>query len=229
VAVKIKLKRLGKIHAPQYRIVVADSRTARNGRAIEELGIYQPMDNPSVIKVDSERIQYWLGVGAQPTEAVTAILKVTGDWQKFKGLPGEEGTLQVAEPKPNKVMVFEAAVAEAAKAPKSSPKAKLEKAVEAVAVAEVVEVVAEEAAAEAVVADIVAEEAVAEAVEARAIAEEAEAEAEAAEALAAEAVVEAVEAEAIAEEAVVEAVVADAVADEAVAEAVEAVADEAQA
>ena len=100
MAVKIKLKRLGKIHAPQYRIVVADSRTARNGRAIEELGIYQPMDNPSVIKVDSDRVQYWLGVGAQPTDAVTAILKVTGDWQKFKGLPGAEGTLEVAPPKP---------------------------------------------------------------------------------------------------------------------------------
>ena len=95
MAVKIKLKRLGKIHAPQYRIVVADSRTARNGRAIEEIGIYQPMDNPSVIKVDSERVQYWLGVGAQPTEAVAAILKVTGDWQKFKGLPGAEGGLGV--------------------------------------------------------------------------------------------------------------------------------------
>jgi small subunit ribosomal protein S16 len=132
VAVKIKLKRLGKIHAPQYRIVVADARTARNGRAIEELGIYQPMDNPSIIKVDSDRIQYWLGVGAQPTEAVTAILKVTGDWQKFKGLPGAEGTLEVAAPKPNKTLLFEAAVQEAAKAPKAAPRPKLEKAVETV-------------------------------------------------------------------------------------------------
>ena len=106
MAVKIKLKRLGKIHAPQYRIVIADSRTARNGRAIEEIGVYQPMTNPSLIQVDSERVQYWLSVGAQPTEAVAAILKVTGDWQKFKGLPGAEGTLEVAAPKTNKVLQF---------------------------------------------------------------------------------------------------------------------------
>ena len=119
MAVKIKLKRIGKIHAPQYRIVVADARTARNGRAIEEIGIYQPMNDPSIIKVNSERAQYWLGVGAQPTSAVTAILKVTGDWQTFKGLPGTEGTLRVAEPKVAKVLVFEAAVQEAAKEPKT--------------------------------------------------------------------------------------------------------------
>ena len=130
MAVKIKLKRLGKIHAPQYRIVVADSRTARNGRAIEEIGIYQPMDNPSVIKLDSERVQYWLGVGAQPTEPVMAILKVTGDWQKFKGLPGAEGTLEVAAPKASKLVAYEAAVQEAANEPKSKPKPKLEQAVE---------------------------------------------------------------------------------------------------
>lgn len=123
MAVKIKLKRVGKIHAPQYRIVVADSRTARNGRAIEEIGIYQPVQNPSLIQVKSDRAQYWLGVGAQPTEAVMAILKVTGDWQKFKGLPGAEGTLQVAEPKPNKVLAYEAAVTEAASEPKK-PKVK---------------------------------------------------------------------------------------------------------
>jgi small subunit ribosomal protein S16 len=122
VAVKIKLKRLGKVHAPQYRIVVADSRTARDGRAIEEVGIYQPMENPSVIKVDSARVQYWLGVGAQPTDAVAAILKVTGDWQRFKGLPGAEGTLQVAEPKVAKTVVFEAAVKEAANEPKTPQK-----------------------------------------------------------------------------------------------------------
>ena len=102
MAVKIRLKRLGKIRAPYYRIVVADSRTKRDGRAIEEIGIYQPMSDPSVIKVDSARVQYWLGVGAQPTESVTAILKVTGDWQKFKGLPGAEGTLRVAAPKVRK-------------------------------------------------------------------------------------------------------------------------------
>ncbi len=133
MAVKIKLKRLGKIHAPQYRIVIADSRTARNGRAIEEIGIYQPMDNPSVIRVDSERVQYWLGVGAQPTEAVAAILRVTGDWQKFKGLPGAEGTLQVAEPKPSKSIAFAAAAQEAAAEPKT-PAKKVKAVVEEVAV-----------------------------------------------------------------------------------------------
>ena len=164
MAVKIKLKRLGKIHAPQYRIVVADSRTARNGRAIEELGIYQPMDNPSVIKVDSDRVQYWLGVGAQPTEAVTAILKVTGDWQKFKGLPGAEGTLEVAPPKPSKTVAFEAAIQAAANEPKSKPKPKLETPVEAPAAEAVAEdVVTEEvAAAEETVAEAVAETAAAE-------------------------------------------------------------------
>jgi small subunit ribosomal protein S16 len=226
VAVKIKLKRLGKIHAPQYRIVVADSRTARNGRAIEEIGVYQPMDNPSIIRVDSERVQYWLGVGAQPTEAVAAILKVTGDWQKFKGLPGAEGTLQVAEPKQSKVIAFEAAVQEAAKAPKATARPKLEKAVEAVVVAEVADEIADEAVAEAVVADVVAEEAVIEAAEAREIAEEALAEAVEAEVAAEEAVAEAVEAEAVAEVAVAESEVADVVAEEAVVEAIASTADE---
>ena len=86
MAVKIKLQRLGKIRTPEYRIVVADARTRRSGKVIENLGIYQPKNDPSVIKVDSDRVQYWLGVGAQPTEPVEAILKVTGDWQKFKGL-----------------------------------------------------------------------------------------------------------------------------------------------
>ena len=85
MAVKIKLKRIGKMHEPHYRFVVADARTARGGRAIEEIGQYHPIHDPSVISVDSQRVQYWLGVGAQPTEAVAAILKVTGDWQKFKG------------------------------------------------------------------------------------------------------------------------------------------------
>jgi small subunit ribosomal protein S16 len=99
VAVKIRLKRMGKIRAPHYRIVVADSRTKRDGRAIEEIGRYQPTYDPSVIEVDSERAQYWLGVGAQPTEQVLALLKITGDWQKHKGLPGAEGTLRVAEKK----------------------------------------------------------------------------------------------------------------------------------
>jgi len=163
VAVKIKLKRLGKTHAPQYRIVVADARTARNGRAIEEVGIYQPLQNPSLIKVDSERVQYWLGVGAQPTEAVAAILKVTGDWQKFKGLPGAEGTLQVAEPKASKLIAFEAAVADAANEPKAVKKPKLDAPAAAPAEAAVEEAVEQEAAAEAVVEAVVAAE-VAEAV-----------------------------------------------------------------
>ena len=119
VAVKIKLKRMGKIRAPYYRIVVADARTKRDGRAIEEIGKYHPTEDPSLIEVDSERAQYWLGVGAQPTEPVAAILKVTGDWQKFKGLPGAEGTLRVAEPKADKKTVFEAAAKESAGEPKA--------------------------------------------------------------------------------------------------------------
>jgi small subunit ribosomal protein S16 len=127
VAVKIRLKRLGKIRAPYYRIVVADSRTKRDGRAIEEIGKYHPTENPSFIEVNSDRAQYWLGVGAQPTEQVLAILKITGDWQKFKGLPGAEGTLQVAAPKVDKKAVFEAAAKETlgeAKDGATTPKAK---------------------------------------------------------------------------------------------------------
>ncbi|OUC76922.1 30S ribosomal protein S16 [Gordonia lacunae] len=113
MAVKIKLTRLGKIRNPQYRIVVADARTRRNGRVIETIGKYHPKEEPSLIEVDSERAQYWLGVGAQPTEPVAAILKVTGDWQKFKGLPGAEGTLKTAEAKPSKLDLFNAALAAA--------------------------------------------------------------------------------------------------------------------
>ena len=109
MAVKIRLKRLGKIRAPYYRIVVADSRTKRDGRAIEEIGKYHPTHEPSVIEVNSERAQYWLGVGAQPTEQVRAILKVTGDWQRFKGLPGAEGTLKVADRKVDDRSGFEQA------------------------------------------------------------------------------------------------------------------------
>jgi len=105
--------RLGKIRTPHYRIVVADARTARNSRAIEEIGRYNPGSEPSFIQVDSARAQYWLGVGAQPTEAVEAILKITGDWQKHKGLPGQEGTLRVAAEKPHKRVAYEAAVKEA--------------------------------------------------------------------------------------------------------------------
>ena len=118
MAVKIKLMRMGKIRAPYYRIVVADARTKRDGRAIEEIGKYHPTQEPSLIEVDSERAQYWLSVGAQPTEPVAAILKVTGDWQKFKGLPGQEGTLRVAEPKTDKKTIFEAAAKESAGEPK---------------------------------------------------------------------------------------------------------------
>lgn len=117
MAVKIKLQRLGKIRTAQYRVVVADARTRRNGAVIENLGIYQPKEEPSIIKIDSERVQYWLGVGAQPTEPVLALLKVTGDWQKFKGIEGAEGTLKVAEPKPSKLDLFNQALAEAAEGP----------------------------------------------------------------------------------------------------------------
>jgi small subunit ribosomal protein S16 len=99
VAVKIRLKRLGKIRAPYYRIVVADARTKRDGRVIEEIGQYHPTEEPSLIKVDSERAQYWLGVGAQPTEQVAALLKLTGDWGKYKGDPNAVSTVKVKEPK----------------------------------------------------------------------------------------------------------------------------------
>ena len=113
MAVKIKLKRLGKVRNPQYRIVVADSRTARNGRAIEEIGLYHPKEEPSRIEINSERAQHWLAVGAQPTEVVEALLKVTGDWQKAKGLPGSEGTLKPQPVKADKRVAYEAAVKEA--------------------------------------------------------------------------------------------------------------------
>ncbi|WP_431948176.1 30S ribosomal protein S16 [Actinacidiphila sp. bgisy167] len=117
MAVKIKLKRLGKIRSPHYRIVVADSRTRRDGRAIEEIGLYHPVQNPSRIEVDAERVAYWLGVGAQPTEPVLAILKKTGDWQKFKGEPAP-APLLVAEPKADKRALFEAAAKDAGDEPK---------------------------------------------------------------------------------------------------------------
>ena len=117
MAVKIKLQRMGKIRTPHYRVVVADARTRRSGKVIENLGIYEPKANPSVIRIDSERAQYWLGVGAQPTDPVLALLKITGDWQKFKGLPGAAGTLEVAPEKPSKLDLFNAALAEANEAP----------------------------------------------------------------------------------------------------------------
>ncbi|MGY4100541.1 30S ribosomal protein S16 [Nocardia sp. R16R-3T] len=113
MAVRIKLTRLGKIRNPQYRVVIADARTRRDGRAIESVGKYHPKEEPSLIEIDSERVQYWLGVGAQPTEAVQRLLEITGDWQKFKGLPGAEGTLKVKPAKPSKLDLFNAALAAA--------------------------------------------------------------------------------------------------------------------
>src|SRR3954470_1189105 len=110
--------RLGKMREPHYRIVVADARTKRDGRSIETIGEYHPKSDPSVIKVDGERAAYWLGVGAQPSDAVAALLKVTGDWQKFKGLPGTEGTLRTKEPKRDKQELFNEALKDAANEPK---------------------------------------------------------------------------------------------------------------
>ncbi|MCV7379545.1 30S ribosomal protein S16 [Mycobacterium alsense] len=117
MAVKIKLTRLGKIRNPQYRIAVADARTRRDGRAIEIIGRYHPKEDPSLIEINSERAQYWLSVGAQPTEPVRKLLQITGDWQKFKGLPGAEGRLKVKPAKPSKLELFNAALAEADGAP----------------------------------------------------------------------------------------------------------------
>ena len=119
MAVKIRLKRLGKIRSPHYRIVVMDARAKRDGRAIEEIGIYHPKNDPSVIEVKSERAQYWLGVGAQPTEAVVALFKRTGDWQQFTGEDSPSGV--TAQPaKKDKVALFNAALAEADDAPASA-------------------------------------------------------------------------------------------------------------
>jgi small subunit ribosomal protein S16 len=122
VAVKIKLKRLGKIRAPYYRIVVADARTKRDGRAIEEIGKYHPKAEPSFIEVKSDRAQHWLSVGAQPTDPVRKILEITGDWQKFKGLPGAEGTLKTAAPREDKKQTFAAAVKETMTDTAAAPK-----------------------------------------------------------------------------------------------------------
>lgn len=119
MAVKIKLKRMGSIRNPQYRVVIADARTARDGRAIEEIGLYHPKEEPSLIKINSDRVQYWLGVGAQPTEPVMVLLKITGDWQKFKGLPGAEGTLRVKEAKVDKNTKFAETVAAVANEPRT--------------------------------------------------------------------------------------------------------------
>jgi small subunit ribosomal protein S16 len=115
--VKIRLQRLGKIRSPYYRVVVSDARTRRSGKAIETIGRYHPKEEPSLIEIDSERAQYWLGVGALPTGPVQHLLEVTGDWQKFRGLPGTEGTLRKAEPKPTKQELFEAALKAAGEEP----------------------------------------------------------------------------------------------------------------
>jgi small subunit ribosomal protein S16 len=118
LATKIRLMRMGKIRTPFFRVVVTDSRKARNGLSIEEIGRYVPGQEPSIIEINSERALYWLGVGAQPSEAVEALLKVTGDWQKHKGLPGTEGTLRVAAPRVGKHVAYEAAVKNAMDEPK---------------------------------------------------------------------------------------------------------------
>lgn len=146
MAVKIKLQRLGKVRAAEYRVVIADARTRRNGKVIENIGIYHPKEEPSLIRIDSERAQYWLGVGAQPTEPVLALLKVTGDWQKHKGLDGAEGTLKVAEEKPSKLDLFNQALEEAKNGPtaeaitekrkKAKEEAEAKEAAEAAAAAE---------------------------------------------------------------------------------------------
>lgn len=154
MAVKIRLKRLGKVRVPQYRIVIVDSRKKRDGAVIEEIGKYHPKEDPSYIDVVSDRAQYWLGVGAQPTEAVEAILKITGDWQKAKGLEGAEGTLKVKEPKRDKLEIFNEALKEAANEPKGAAvtakksEKKAEKVEEAPAEAAAEETPAEEPAAE---------------------------------------------------------------------------------
>ncbi len=140
MAVKIRLKRMGKIRSPHYRIVVMDSRAKRDGRAIEELGIYHPKNEPSVIKVNSERVQYWLSVGAQPTDTVVTLLKKTGDWQQFSGDTSPSGVEPQKEPV-DKLARFNAALAEADDEPKAGAitgrrKGKSEEAVEAEDVAE---------------------------------------------------------------------------------------------
>ena len=149
---------MGKIRTPYYRIVITDSRKARNGLSIEEIGRYVPGQEPSIMEVNSERAQYWLGVGAQPTAAVEAIFKVTGDWQKFKGLPGTEGTLKFATPKPAKSIAYEAAVKQAMDEPKEGATTMKKKAQEKLAAK--ANPVVEEAVVEAPVAQAAVEEVV---------------------------------------------------------------------
>lgn len=183
VAVKIKLKRMGSIRNPQYRVVIADARTARDGRAIEEIGLYHPKEEPSLIKINSDRVQYWLGVGAQPTEPVMVLLKITGDWQKFKGLPGAEGTLRVKEAKVDKNTKFAETVAAVANEPRT-PTIRPKVAAAVIASDDVAPevntaVAAEEVAAPVVSDDVAPEATVVEAVEAVAVEAEVVAEAEA--------------------------------------------------
>ena len=152
MAVKIRLKRLGKVRVPQYRVVIVDSRKKRDGAVIEEIGKYHPKEDPSYIDVVSDRAQYWLGVGAQPTEAVEVLLKITGDWQKFKGIDGVEGTLKVKEAKRAKLDIFNEALKEVASEPKAAAttaKKKAAKKDDAPAAEAKVEEKVEEAAAEA--------------------------------------------------------------------------------
>ena len=122
MSVKIRLKRLGKVRVPQYRIVVVDSRKKRDGKVIEEIGLYRPKEEPSYIKVTSDRAQYWLGETDDEVEplAVAKILKITGDWQNFKGIKGAEGTLKVAEEKKSKIDLFNEALKEAGNEPKAA-------------------------------------------------------------------------------------------------------------
>ncbi len=147
MAVKIRLKRMGKIRTPQYRVVVMDSRSKRDGRAIEEIGIYQPKSDPSVIRINSERAQYWLGVGAQPTDTVVKLLKLSGDWQAFSGDTSPSGIAPQPE-KADKLALFNKALAESDDEPASgaitSRKAKAAEA-EAPAEADEAEAAADEA------------------------------------------------------------------------------------
>jgi small subunit ribosomal protein S16 len=158
VAVKIRLVRLGKIRTPHYRIVVADSRKARNGLKIEEIGRYSPASDPSLIEVNSDRAQHWLKNGAQPTPAVEAILKVTGDWQKFKGIAGQEGTLKSLPIRPNKRVAYEEAVKAASNEPADGATTMKKRAAEKLAAKSApVEVVAEAAPVEAAPEEVVVE------------------------------------------------------------------------
>jgi small subunit ribosomal protein S16 len=225
VAVKIRLKRLGKVRAPHYRIVVADSRTKRDGRVIEEIGRYIPTENPSFIEVNSERARYWLGVGAQPTEQVEALLKLTGDYQFSKGDKNAKSVVQVKPPKPEFIVDGQKKTVLVPKSEAPAKKAAAEEAPAAEAVESdlvVEEAVVEAATAEVVESDVVAEEAVAEEAAAEVVAEASEAAVEAEHAqedAVAEAAEEEAETEVSAEEAAVHEIVEEAPAAEAEAEA----------